>query len=234
MYQLLNSGMGYGYMSPMPTDPNDNRTDEERFNAGCGTIIAYVICILLVLLFCGVFGSCTTHRNVCDITTAESDSITQYIEQTASVAKHDTSASRTASVFNSSAVESTEAEEIETETITEQITETIDSLGRTTTTTNRTTTRQRKATTNTQSLLDQYKEEIALQMHLYGLAAKYDSLMHITQIHRSDSAAHHEEKQSDSVYYNIIKEWIDGAFRAVLVIIIVVIVYLTVKYWRNK
>lgn len=220
-------------MPPM-YDPNDDRTDEERYAAGCGTIIAYIVGVMLALLLCGLLGSCSTSKSACGVTTAEGDSLTQLIEQTASVARKDTSVAQSAQVFNSSAVETTTADETETETINEQITETTDSLGNRTVTTNRTTTRQRKLNTSTQSLLDQYREEIATQMHLSYL----DSLSGVFKVnvhtHWADSMAVKEEKHSDTGSISIIATIVDWLFRIVGLLIIAALVYMTVRYYKGK
>lgn len=219
---------------PPIDDPNDPRTYEEKMRDGCLGVTLSLVVLVALLCFAMCLTSCSVSKSSCGVTIADADSLNVYIEQTSSVSRKDTTTAQSATVFNSSAAETTTADETETETISEQITETTDSLGNRTTTTNRTTTRQRKTNTATQSLLDQYRQEIALQMQLSYLDSILNAQTLATHVHQTDSTATKEEKFSDAVYAKVISVIVDWIFRVIGLLVLAVVVYITAKYIRCK
>lgn len=216
---------------PFNLDPNDDQ------HKGCLNAIGAIAGIIIAFLICACLNSCTSHRSTTDVTISHGTTTVEQSEQSQHVSRQDTSALHTATVSNSSAVESTTADETETETITEQITVTTDSLGRTTTTTNRTTTRQRKATNATtsqqsqQSIVDVWQQYKAYMDSVY----QAENLTSCTQW--SDSTYHHQDKQVDSAQSTLAKVlrsiWDVLLFFSVAYVI-AYILYMVMKYWPEK
>lgn len=230
----MNPEVASPYPTPMPQDPNDRRTDEDRIKGGCLELLVYIIAVIAALFIVASSSSCSTHRNVSEIKTIKGDSLTTSVAQSVSISQKDTCASQAVHVFNSSAVEEKASENTETEIVTEQIIETTDSLGNRTTTTNRTTTRQRKATTQSQSLLNQYKEEIDLQLRLSEMTAQYDSLMQLSYKHWNDSIARQEETTRQPAKPSFLSSFVNWFFQCAFAVVLLVLLYLSVEYWMNK